>query len=248
MSDDGSDISSSTTSDTRSDISSDTSLDSGNEGNSDIRLDTSDDGTDLNASMDTHTDTGANLISDSDTEADVPSDMNAGTDADNSSDEHMDEAMPEASGDDLNSDSDIDTQPVDTAMEAQQNTEPPTYTERFRGSLKDAQHAMATKATELGDTSISSHEDAVIRLGKIGLSATKPLGSSIVYGTAATMEAATRQYGNPAGDLNTMQIQQHMADDVQGLGRTDPMEPFQDNQPIVDADTGEELTSEKFRD
>ena len=65
-----------------------------------------------------------------------------------------------------------------------------------------------------------------------------------VAGSRELMVGVNETYGNPAGELQNIRIQQAIEEGANAAGNPDALA---DNEPVYDPETGDDLTDEKFR-
>ena len=121
-----------------------------------------------------------------------------------------------------------------------------SHAEQFRGATYDFLSGASSYVSESTPTSLGGS------LAGIGFDQREALGQMAYHGSAALMEGANNQYGNPSGELQNMQIQQAIEAGAESAERTEPIEPIpydeipESGLPIYDGETGIDLTDPRL--
>ena len=120
-----------------------------------------------------------------------------------------------------------------------------THAEEFRGAIGSALYGGAEWSA---NNPVQAHTDARSHLAQMAISQRESLGHAAYHGSAAFMEAGINQHGkSPIQEHNNTLIDQAIEEGAASVERPEPIEPFADNQPIYDGETGIDLTDERLQ-
>ena len=117
--------------------------------------------------------------------------------------------------------------------------------EQFRGAVGNLAHGAAEWSAAHPPNESTTSAGRYFAGMTIGVR--DELGQVVYHGTAATMEAAINQYGNPTVEHNMAVIDQAIEDGAESAERPEPVEPFTEGQPVYLGDTGIDLTDERLQ-
>jgi len=99
-----------------------------------------------------------------------------------------------------------------------------------------------------GENPPQAHSNPLTYFGQMAFAGREALGQAAYHGLAAMMETYIDQHGgSPKVESNMLEIDQAIENGAESAERTEPIEPFNDDQRLYDSETGIELTDERLQ-